>query len=799
MPINVDASDDEAPGDEPPPGQPAAASSSMGSPRPVATPPTVDKPKGKRAISQSAYASGRPQPKRGRNAEQPKAQSLHDDKAPLRLTADFASQLPLAARRKAHDVLESCWSTSKQAKQVIKSLVLGQASDTIEIHSPITTAVKGTPIGAGERCKLGELLPRLALLWAGSQVVAAAVYRNSHEERAEGDGPPQHRARRQPHRARTTEVLLFGVRDGWRRFGIGSALVAYVKHLAMVHCSTRLSTLFDPSTQVVQQFWSRNLEHESPAAGGKEGDQPCTSLFSLHKLRLGFAELGRETLEETLEALVESMAVATARCGCRQAMATQADGLEPDVLLGWFYKSDRSFDLAEYRHKEQLSRDITHYYTFFDEPPQTVSTRPEEPPRHKVWREAAAALEGLNGMAMCNWYFVVSAAPTEQPAFERQMAMQRHLPSQKDTPRQKDEHDRRASSSSSSDATRQPDTVEREHLSFFSMCAGTGMLPGVLANRGYKGIMVDDGRGGPGAVLPHNWYWEQRPAAGESDGDLERLSAANRARGIGEGDTHKRVRLWEMDTSNVDPKTLEPVTVALLDTQCTTRSRSSAAHHQRRGPDSPHLDNNHCGITEESRAADVEFASQIMLMQWLQYRYPDVLIIIENPDDGIEKHPLAKECVLAPREEGGLGLMCDRFTNCFFPSRRDGGKVFKKPEELLHNCEFTRLEFGNGELPRPQPRPALTTLSQQLLDLLCWSASQMPCTAAESTAATRSSAAAYCRGRSTTCSRARSAPPRRRSHSSSPQGSQGKSNAAWPSAWTVRARTASTPMSRTRT
>ena len=57
-----------------------------------------------------------------------------------------------------------------------------------------------------------------------------------------------------------------------------------------------------------------------------------------------------------------------------------------------------------------------------------------------------------------------------------------------------------------------------------------------------------------------------------------------------------------------------------------------------------------------------------MLVQWMQYKYPDVLIIIENPEDGIEKHPLTQACVLAPREEGGLGLRYDRFTNCFFPS-----------------------------------------------------------------------------------------------------------------------------------
>ena len=173
---------------------------------------------------------------------------------------------------------------------------------------------------------------------------------------------------------------------------------------------------------------------------------------------------------------------------------------------------------------------------------------------------------------------------------------------------------------------------------------------------------------------------------------------------------HTVSRLWQ-----IDPEALDAVTVVLLDSQCTTRSKNSAARHQRRGPDEERRtglpDNKYCGITKECRVADIEFANQIRLLQFLQYKYPDVLIIIENPEDGIQKHPLTKKCVLARREQGGLGLMYDRFTNCFFPSVRDGGKIFNKPEALLHNCEPTHDAFRKGELAL-SPRPALTPLTQ---------------------------------------------------------------------------------------
>ena len=549
-PILLDTSDDEGtPGvtmdEDAHSGQPASST-----PPPAATPststPPVDKGKGRRLDSPST--GGRH--KRGRSTAQPKAQSLADGKGPLRVSADFVSQLPAEARNQACELLQDCWSKSAPVQKVIRTLVEGKGSDTVEMYANITRSLR-EGAGAGGKCRMDEMLPRLALLWVGSLVVAVAVYRNSHEDRAEGDGPQKtHHARRQQHQARTTEILLFGVRDKWRRFNLGTALVAYIRHLAMVHDSTRLMALYNLKTDSVVQFWESRLDRHSKASGGEEGTQVCTALFSLEDHHLGLDELGKRTTEATLGEFKAMMLVASKKVGCRPAVATQADGLETDLLLGWFFKDDRYFYLAEYICNEQLSGEVKHHFRFMDSP-KKLSTIPKEPPRQKVWREAAAAhAAGLEWVEMYNWYYVVAAAPTE-PAFEKQMAMQRWLPSQKDKPKQKAKPAKRASSSS--ETTSKPDT-EREPLSFIALCAGTGMLPGVLANMGYKGIMVsrsDDGRGGTDDLLLHNWYWKKRPPAGKTYQQLEQLAATLHACGLGEGDEQERVHLWTVNTCEV--------------------------------------------------------------------------------------------------------------------------------------------------------------------------------------------------------------------------------------------------------
>ena len=98
--------------------------------------------------------------------------------------------------------------------------------------------------GAG-RASVSDLGPRLAMAWSGQEVVAAAVYRHSHEEHPPSKGTAPPIRKRRSGKPRQTEILLFGVSDRCRRKGLGTALFEYVKHLAIVHA--RISWCYTPS------------------------------------------------------------------------------------------------------------------------------------------------------------------------------------------------------------------------------------------------------------------------------------------------------------------------------------------------------------------------------------------------------------------------------------------------------------------------------------------------------------------------------------------------------------------------
>ena len=112
----------------------------------------------------------------------------------------------------------------------------------------------------------------------------------------------------------------------------------------------------------------------------------------------------------------------------------------------------------------------------------------------------------------------------------------------------------------------------------------------------------------------------------------------------------------------------------------------SAGTHQRRE------DNAFLGVTDEALQADVTYARQLWLLQWAQYRNPDVIIQVENPKGAIEKHPLSVQCVLLPYEEGGMGCDLAHLSNCNFPSAQHAGEVHQKHEVFLTNNE-EMLEF----------------------------------------------------------------------------------------------------------
>ena len=164
-------------------------------------------------------------------------------------------------------------------------------------------------------------------------------------------------------------------------------------------------------------------------------------------------------------------------------------------------------------------------------------------------------------------------------------------------------------------------------LTFLSLCSGTGILPGYLAaNHGFSGLMIDDGAGGPDALLPRNWWHERRPTPDPRGRPpwpgptyaLEHLAEVMRSQGRAEGGSDpQRVRLLQLHTSKIDVKKLDPVGVALLETCCTTRSNASQAMKHNRNEDNLFL-----GTSREALEADVTLAKELLALQWLQFQNP---------------------------------------------------------------------------------------------------------------------------------------------------------------------------------
>eukprot|EP00964_Phaeocystis_antarctica_P082387 scaffold51658_cov62-Phaeocystis_antarctica.AAC.1 len=73
------------------------------------------------------------------------------------------------------------------------------------------------PRNAGASATVDDLSRRVAMLWFGQEVVAAAVYRHSHEEYPPSGATPASTRKRRSDTPRQTEILLFGVSDDCRR------------------------------------------------------------------------------------------------------------------------------------------------------------------------------------------------------------------------------------------------------------------------------------------------------------------------------------------------------------------------------------------------------------------------------------------------------------------------------------------------------------------------------------------------------------------------------------------------------
>ena len=208
-----------------------------------------------------------------------------------------------------------------------------------------------------------------------------------------------------------------------------------------------------------------------------------------------------------------------------------------------------------------------HFWRFLDdEAGKEHHNRPAEPPRHVTWRVAADLNEDTEHKLLYNSWFVVCAAPSE-PAFEAQMILQRYLP----PPMTLHEAEARALKKRPRPRPSSAAGVEQPgKRSFLALCTGTGILPGMLALRGYSGEMIDDGKcvsAQDGALWPRNWWHRERPVGASPFDGLEILSRELRLRGVGQGgESPRRVELTRADTAELQVED-QPVAVARLHVQ----------------------------------------------------------------------------------------------------------------------------------------------------------------------------------------------------------------------------------------
>ena len=241
------------------------------------------------------------------------------------------------------------------------------------------------------RASASGLQLRVAVLWFGQEVVAAAVYRHSHEEyppSSHTTAPPPVREKRSG-KPRQTEILLLGVSDRCRRMRLGTALFEYVRHLAVVHSSQNLLVLYSRSSLGAAAFWSLKLQGHWPAASGDDNQAPrqepkllYVSLFNDPGLTLCRLALDTESEAGSLQLLKRATETAELKLqtnvtkatgppdqlqkgACRPAQpcpislpASPQAHLDAGVLLGWYAAADKDYYFAEHLGTEQvLERD----------------------------------------------------------------------------------------------------------------------------------------------------------------------------------------------------------------------------------------------------------------------------------------------------------------------------------------------------------------------------------------------------------------------------------------------------------
>lgn len=254
----------------------------------------------------------------------------------------------------------------------------------------------------------------------------------------------------------------------------------------------------------------------------------------------------------------------------------------------------------------------------------------------------------------------------------------------------------------------------------------------MAAKYDYTVVMVDDGAGGPDRLIQYNPYWCTRPAVNPErpwpgpQHELNNLASVLQRQGQAEGGTHARkLVLIQQSTGTLDPQQMQAPSVALLDTSCRTRSLNSQAWHQR------NESNCYLGITDDALQDDIDYAKQIVLLQWWQHVQEEqgqpFIFAVENPRATIEEHPLTRKCLLQSRADGGLGGESCHFDTCWFPS--SASKVHNKPGVLITNNERLINDFAEGKYSckrHPCPRRLAGLNHDKLEGAACTAAAAQP-------------------------------------------------------------------------
>jgi hypothetical protein len=156
---------------------------------------------------------------------------------------------------------------------------------------------------------------------------------------------------------------------------------------------------------------------------------------------------------------------------------------------------------------------------------------------------------------------------------------------------------------------------------------------------------------------------------------------------------------WKTDFMKVDRRALmmgKAYDYFHFSVDCSSFSGLSQAVHRRMAY------NNHCGETPACKAGNQMLARSLDMINDQLEVNPRFLFTLENPQGGMQRHPLIASRLELPRNDGGLGAVRCRINYCFFADSAD--EAFLKPTVFWTNCNAIVRVFGteqevDGALP----------------------------------------------------------------------------------------------------